>query len=164
MKDPAGHGPKVRDRVVARSLAIGEEQLRKGRTSAALTAFGRALALDPQNAQAKGRVERIRRRERLLKYGRRAMLVLAAAAALWVVGLEVRAAVMAARARAAAERAEREKVAAAEKARADAEADRAVELDRRVLPGTDRRSLSRDAATGNRAEITPPDYLDGCGA
>ena len=122
VKDPAGHGPKVRDRVVARSLAIGEEQLRKSRTSAALAAFGRALALDPQNAQAKGRVERIRRRERLLKYGRRAMLVLAAAAALWVVGIEVRAAVMAARARAAAARSEREKVAAAEKARADAEA------------------------------------------
>src|SRR5438552_4222252 len=110
VKDPAGHGPKVRDRVVARSLAIGEEQLRKGRTSAALAAFGRALALDPQNAQAKGRVERIRRRERLLKYGRRAMLVLAAAAALWAVATEVRAAVMAARARAAAARSEREKV------------------------------------------------------
>src|SRR5438094_10636287 len=114
VREPELEGPRVRARLVERCLARGEEELSRKRTSAALAAFGRALALDPQNAQAKGRVERIRRRERLLKYGRRAMLVLAAAAALWVVGIEVRAAVMAARARAAAARSEREKVAAAE--------------------------------------------------
>ena len=70
------------------------------------------LALDPQNAQAKGRVERIRRRERLLKYGRRALLIGAALAALWGVGWEIRYAVLRARARAAAERAERDRQAA----------------------------------------------------
>jgi len=116
------HGPDVRSRVVRRSLENGEDQLRRGKTSAALAAFGRALALDPQNAQAKGRVERIRRRERILKYGRRLALALAGAAALYVVGLEVRAGIMAARARAAAARAEQEKIDAAERARAEAEA------------------------------------------
>src|SRR5439155_18623188 len=73
VKDPEQHAVKVRERLVARSLALGEEHLAHGKTSTALASFGRALALDPRNAQAKGRVERIRRRERLLKYGRRAL-------------------------------------------------------------------------------------------
>src|SRR3954463_7845094 len=75
VKAPDEHGPRVRARVVSRSLTNGEDQLQRGKTSAALASFGRALALDPQNAQARGRVERIRRHERLLKYARRAAMV-----------------------------------------------------------------------------------------
>ncbi|MCA1826835.1 MAG: serine/threonine-protein kinase [Myxococcales bacterium] len=122
VKDPEKHGPDVRGRVVRRSLENGEDQLRRGKTSAALAAFGRALALDPQNAQAKGRVERIRRRERLLKYGRHAAIAVAAIAGLYVVGLEVRAAIVSARARAAAARVEQERKDAAERARAEVQA------------------------------------------
>src|SRR5262249_37880470 len=122
IKSPEKHGADVKKRVVRRNLENGEDQLRRGKTSAALVAFGRARALDPDNAQARGRVERIRRRERLLRYGRRAAIALAGAAALYVVGLEVRAVVLAARARAAAARAAEEKRAAADRARAEAEA------------------------------------------
>jgi serine/threonine-protein kinase len=102
VKDPEQHAGKVRERLVARSLERGEEYLKTGKTSAALAAFGRALALDPHNAQAKGRVERIRRRERILKYGRRALLALAALGTLWASGWELRAILE--RARAAHER------------------------------------------------------------
>ena len=112
VKSPEGHGPVVKARVVQRNLSNGEDQLRRGKTSAALASFGRVLALDPQNAQAKGRVERIRRRERLLKYGRRAGLALIAVAALWFAGVQTRAAILTARAEAARARAEREKAAA----------------------------------------------------
>jgi len=114
VKEPAQHAAQVRERLVARTLEQGEEHLQKRRTSAALAAFGRTLALDPENAQAKGRVERIRRRERLLKLGRRALLALAALAALWGAGWEIRYAVLRARARAQVARAERERLAAEE--------------------------------------------------
>ncbi|HWE24939.1 MAG TPA: protein kinase, partial [Myxococcales bacterium] len=65
---------RVRAALVARCLARGEEELSRKHTSAALAAFGRVLALDPQNANAKGRVDRIRRRTKLLKLGRRALI------------------------------------------------------------------------------------------
>src|SRR5439155_24929247 len=42
--------------------------------------FGGVLALEPDNAEAKGRVDRIRRRAKLLKLGRRALIGGAAAA------------------------------------------------------------------------------------
>jgi len=106
IKNPQEHAARVRGRLVARSLQQGEEFLQKRRTGAALAAFGRALVLDPQNAQAKGRVERIRRRERLLKLGRRALLAVAALALLWGAGWEIRYAVQRARARAAIRAAE----------------------------------------------------------
>ena len=78
VKTPTEEGPRVRAALVARCLARGEEDLSRKRTSAALAAFGRVLALDPQNAQAKGRVDRIRRRARLLKIGRRTLIAAAA--------------------------------------------------------------------------------------
>ncbi|HKC59677.1 MAG TPA: serine/threonine-protein kinase [Myxococcales bacterium] len=77
---PAEEAPRVRDALVARCLTRGEEELSRKRTSAALAAFGRVLALDPQNAQAKGRVDRIRRRTRLLKLGRWTLIGAAACA------------------------------------------------------------------------------------
>jgi eukaryotic-like serine/threonine-protein kinase len=77
---PAEEGARVRAGLVARCLARGEEELSRKRTSAALSAFGRVLALDPQNAAAKGRVDRIRRRTRLIKVGRRALIGAAACA------------------------------------------------------------------------------------
>src|SRR6202043_1235424 len=45
------------------------------KTTAALASFGRALALEPGNAVAQGQVERIRRRERLIRYGQRGLIV-----------------------------------------------------------------------------------------
>src|SRR6185436_3849490 len=101
---PEAHAANVRARLVQRNLAVGEEHLLHRRTSAALASFGRALALDPQNAQARGRVERIRRHERLLKYGRRAALIVLAVVLAWVGGAQVRRLVLDARARAASER------------------------------------------------------------
>jgi serine/threonine-protein kinase len=93
VQTPQQQAVKVRERLVARSLAVGEEQLRRGgKTSAALAAFGRALALDPLNVQAKDRVERIRRRDQLLKLGRRVLLVAAAAAAVALGAWQARAA------------------------------------------------------------------------
>jgi eukaryotic-like serine/threonine-protein kinase len=80
VRAPGEEAPRVRAGLVARCLSRGEEELARKRTSAALAAFGRVLALDPQNAQAKGRVDRIRRRARLLKLGRRALIGAAACA------------------------------------------------------------------------------------
>jgi hypothetical protein len=93
VQNPQEHAVKVRERLVARSLAVGEEQLRRGgKTSAALAAFGRALALDPVNVHAKNRVERIRRRDQLLKLGRRVLLVAAVAAVVALGAWQARAA------------------------------------------------------------------------
>jgi hypothetical protein len=102
---PEAHGANLRARLVSRSLSAGEAQLREGKTSGALAAFGRALTLDPHNAQARGRVERIRRRERLTRLARRSLIGLGALVALALAGWNVRAAVLEARARAAARRA-----------------------------------------------------------
>ena len=149
VKAPEQHGPKVRARVVLRSLATGEEQLQRGKTSAALAAFGRALALDPQNAQAKGRVERIRRRERLLKLARRAALLLLALAVVSLAGWEVRAAVLHARAAAAEGRAAQAKAAAAQAAREKAAADEAArQKAAREKEGAARRARQEETAAG----------------
>jgi eukaryotic-like serine/threonine-protein kinase len=123
VRSPGPQAKSVRGRLVARSLANGEDHLSHRRTSAALASFGRALALDPENAQARGRVERIRRRERLLKLARRAAIALAAVAALVAGGWELRAAIQRARASAAAERAEQAKHDAERAARERAEAE-----------------------------------------
>jgi serine/threonine-protein kinase len=80
VREPAIEGPRVRASLVERCLSRGEEELSRNRTSAALSAFGRVLALEPQNAQAKGRVDRIRRRARLFKLGRRALIGITACA------------------------------------------------------------------------------------
>jgi hypothetical protein len=120
VKAPEPQAALVRGRLVARSLEKGEEFLETRRTSAALAAFGRALVLDPQNAQAKGRVERIRRRERLLKLCRRALAAAAVLAVIWGVGWEIRYAWQRSRARAEMERAEQERKTEHEKAEAAA--------------------------------------------
>ena len=74
VRNPDEEAARVRAALVARCLARGEEELSRQRTSAALAAFGRVLALDPENAEAKGRVDRIRRRAKLIKLGRRALI------------------------------------------------------------------------------------------
>jgi serine/threonine-protein kinase len=76
VRDPEVHAARVRAILVGRTLDAGEQQLVQGKTSAALASFGRVLGLDPQNAVARGKVEGIRRRERVLRYSRRAALVL----------------------------------------------------------------------------------------
>ena len=129
VRAPEAHAANVRARLVARCLETGEEHLALKRTSAALAAFGRALALDASNAQARGRVERIRRRERLFKLARRAVVALVALAVLGAAGWELRAAIRRARfaaaataaaeAKLASERVAREKTAAEERARND---------------------------------------------
>jgi serine/threonine-protein kinase len=80
VRNPEEEAGAVRTALVSRCLARGQEELSRKRTSAALAAFGRVLALEPENAEAKGRVDRIRRRAKLLKLGRRALIGGAAAA------------------------------------------------------------------------------------
>ena len=89
VRGPEAHAANVRARLVSRNLATGEEHLIRKRTNAALAAFGRALALDPQNAQARGRVDRIRRRDRLLKLLRGAVIGLVLAAVVIAVGWQL---------------------------------------------------------------------------
>jgi serine/threonine-protein kinase len=81
---PEARAAELRARVVSRALERGDEALAQRRTAAALAEFGRALALDPANASARGQVERIRRRARLVLYGKRAALASLGAAALWL--------------------------------------------------------------------------------
>ena len=82
VKAPVERAAAVRARLVERALQVGEAHLAEGKTSAALSSFGRALALDPKNQEAKSRVDRIRRRDRLLKLGQRASIALLAAGVL----------------------------------------------------------------------------------
>jgi eukaryotic-like serine/threonine-protein kinase len=87
VRNPEEEAGRVRAALVARCLVRGEDELSRKRTSAALAAFGRVLTLDPQNQDAKGRVDRIRRRARLLKLGRRALIGATAAAIAAVVSV-----------------------------------------------------------------------------
>jgi serine/threonine-protein kinase len=80
VKAPEAHSAQVRQRLVQRSLERGDAQLRERKTTAALASFGRALALEPGNAVAQGQVERIRRRERLIRYGQRGLIAAVALA------------------------------------------------------------------------------------
>jgi len=64
VREPAREAARVRALLVGRALAQGEEQLVQGKTSAALSSFGRALGLDPNNQIARGKVSGIRRHER----------------------------------------------------------------------------------------------------
>jgi len=126
VRAPQAHAADVRARLVARSLEVGEEHLAKKRTSAALAAFGRALSLDPGNARARGRVDRIRRRERLFKLARRAIVAMVALAVAGAGGWELRAAIQRARASAAAQRIADEKLAAARSAQKATTSSRTV--------------------------------------
>jgi len=123
VRAPEAHGANVRARLVTRSMAGGEEHLAHKRTSAALAAFGRALALDPQNAQARGRVDRIRRHERLRKAARGTVIGLVGLAVLVAGGWELYRATQRESARAATERAAQEQAAAERRAREKAETE-----------------------------------------
>jgi hypothetical protein len=90
VRDPQTHSARVRALLVGRTLDAGEEQLAQGKTSAALASFGRVLGLDPQNAVARGKVEGIRRHDRLIRYGRRAALALLLLAILGVSGWQLK--------------------------------------------------------------------------
>ena len=122
VRAPEAHAANVRARVVSRSLSAGEEHLAHKRTSAALAAFGRALALEPQNAQAKGRVDRIRRRDRLLKLARGTIVGLVSVAVLVAAGWELYRATQREYARAEAERVAQERLALEKSARENAAA------------------------------------------
>lgn len=74
VKAPEAHSAQVRQRLVQRSLERGDALLHERKTTAALASFGRALALEPGNAVAQGQVERIRRREKLIRYGQRGLI------------------------------------------------------------------------------------------
>ncbi len=102
VKEPEQQSKDVRARLLRRSLDQGEQQLKARKTSAALASFGRALALEPGNALAQGQVDRIRRRERLLRYGRRSLLVVVSLAVAVALSTQVYAAVQRSRARALA--------------------------------------------------------------
>jgi serine/threonine-protein kinase len=117
VRAPEAHAANVRARLVSRSLSAGEEHLAHKRTSAALAAFGRALALEPHNAQAKGRVDRIRRRDRLFKLARGTIIGLVSVAVLVAAGWELYRATQREYARAEAERVAQEKLALEQSAR-----------------------------------------------
>jgi eukaryotic-like serine/threonine-protein kinase len=122
VRAPEAHAANVRARLVSRSLSTGEEHLAHKRTSAALAAFGRALALEPHNAQAKGRVDRIRRRDRLLKLARGMIIGLVSIAVVVAAGWELYRATQREYARAEAERAAQERLALEQSAREKAAA------------------------------------------
>ncbi len=157
---PEAHGANVRARLVARSLATGEEHLAHKRTSAALAAFGRALALEPQNAQATGRVDRIRRRDRLLKISRAVVIALVGLAVLVAGGLELHRARQREAARAAAERTAqeeqtaREKAAAEQRVREKAEAEAAAKAAQPPLPLE--KTVAPPPATAESPRKRPP--------
>jgi tRNA A-37 threonylcarbamoyl transferase component Bud32 len=87
VKAPGEEGPKVRAQIVASCLRRGEADLRSGKSTAALANFGRVLALDPRNEQARTLVDRVRRRARLFKLARRAAIGVAVAGVLALVAV-----------------------------------------------------------------------------
>lgn len=150
VRAPIEAAASLRARLVARSLERGEAALQARRTPAALAAFGRALALDPGNAVAKARVERIRRRARRLKLLRRG---LAALAVLLALGLG---------ARQLALRVERERAEAARQAQARAEEERRrqeekarLERERIQRERIERERLAREEAERKAALASP---------
>ena len=126
VRAPEAHAANVRARLVSRSLSVGEEHLAHKRTSAALAAFGRALALEPRNAQAKGRVDRIRRRDRLFKLARGTIIGLVSVAVVVAAGRELYDATQREYARVEAERIAQQKVALEQSAREKREAESAA--------------------------------------
>jgi len=66
-KPPEAAAASLRARLVAENLARGEEALRARRTGAALSAYSRALALEPANPLAAQKVAQIRNRARTIK-------------------------------------------------------------------------------------------------
>ncbi len=78
-KPPEAAAQRLRERLVARSLAQGESALQERRTAIALSAYSRALALDPDNAIAAQKVALIRQRARRVKRAKQAGVCLGAA-------------------------------------------------------------------------------------
>src|SRR5207302_11309626 len=74
-------GPKVRGVIGGSCLHRGQADLKAGRTTAALADFGRVLALDPANDEARTLVDRVRRRARVFNLARRAAICAAAVGA-----------------------------------------------------------------------------------
>jgi len=118
-KPPESEGARVRSQLVARCLSSGEEQLTLGKTSTALAAFGRALSLEPGNLLARGRVERIRRRARLLMRARQIAVLVCGAGLLTLGGNRVHAGVQRALSSARAQAEEKARAAEAEAAARD---------------------------------------------
>jgi hypothetical protein len=87
VKAPAEEGRRVRVQIVEACLRRGQADLRAGKTTAALADFGRVLALDPKNEEARTLVDRVRRRARLVKVSRRAAIGVAVAAVLALVAV-----------------------------------------------------------------------------
>src|SRR5438552_4046014 len=162
VRAPEVHAANVRARLVARCLETGEEHLAHRRTSAALAAFGRALALDTSNAQARGRVERIRRRERFFKLARRAIVVLVALVVLGAAGWEVRAAIRRARFAAAATAAAEAKLASERVAREKTEAEERPRNDRQPAPNPAPPAVPAETVHKRPAPSPPkpPELLD----
>ena len=153
VRSPEAHAANVRARLVTRSLAAGEEHLLHKRTSAALTAFGRALALDPQNAQANGRVDRIRRRDRLQKLARGVVIALVAIAVLVAAGWELYRASQREAARAARDRVAQVQADADRRAREKAEADAAARAAKAAKPQP---PAVVDPGPGQPVAVEPP--------
>ncbi len=74
---------RLRERLVAHSLDQGGQALRERRTGRALSAYARALALQPGQPEATRRLEQLRNRRRLLRRLRAAAVVAIAGLALW---------------------------------------------------------------------------------
>jgi serine/threonine-protein kinase len=87
VKAPAEEGRKVRAQIVASCLRRGQADLRAGKTTAALADFGRVLALDPKNEEARTLVDRVRRRARLVKLSRRTTIGVAVVGVLALVAV-----------------------------------------------------------------------------
>jgi len=155
VRAPEAHAANVRARLVARCLQTGEDHLAHKRTSAALAAFGRALALDASNVQARGRVDRIRRRERLFKLARRAIVALVALAVLGAAGWELRGAIRRARAAAAASAAAEAKLADERLARERAEAGNRAKDDRPPAPNPAPPAVPAEPAPKRAAPLPP---------
>ena len=87
VKAPGEEGPKVRAQIVEACLRRGAADLGAGKTTAALADFGRVLALDPKNEEARSLVDRVRRRSRLVKLARRAAIFVAVAGVVALAGV-----------------------------------------------------------------------------
>jgi tRNA A-37 threonylcarbamoyl transferase component Bud32 len=84
-RPPEAEAGELRGRLVAVQIRRGEGAQHAHRTSSALTAYGRALALDPENGAARARLVALRRgarKRRLLARGGLALLVCACAVGL----------------------------------------------------------------------------------
>jgi len=144
-KPPEAAAQELREKLVARCLAQGDAATQSKRTGAALSAYLRALALQPGNAVAAARVEKIRNRTRVLKRVKAIALALGFAVLVTLVGTQL-AGVR--RAREAARQQEAARVLAEENLRTRPEVPA-------PLPGTDRLQAAPAAVQIDPAPIAP---------